>query len=652
MPMRCPRSQRGTVCAGGLKALTAMAVCSFVTSQAAAQSAGNAGALAGLSLQQLSGLAVTSVSKASEPLNRAPAAIYVITHDDIVQSGATTIPQALRLAPNLLVTQLSSNNFSISARGFGGNVPDQNYSNKLLILIDGRTVYSPLYSGVYLDVQDALLSDVDRIEVISGPGATLWGANAMNGVINIITRNAEATRGVFAEAAGGNLEQTLSARYGASLGDEAALRIYGKAFQQGAEIQPDGFDPHDSWNKWQGGFRLDWSRAADAVTLQGDGYRGSEHQDAIPATAVLGGDVLARWQRISGATQWQVQTYFDQTERIASGGAPAFTLHTYDLELQQTIALGSTRIVWGAGERVNDYTIAGTPSFQFVPQSRALTLGNVFAQGTLPLLSSLNMTVGLKLEDDPYAGWQVLPDLRFAAPLTSRLLLWAAFSRAVRSPTPFDVDVREYAPPVVQLVGDGAFRPEELWNQEIGTRFEPLAVLSLSASVFYSEYSDLRTVQFGPPAALPLSLTWGNSERGRTYGFGAWADWQVTPWWRLSPGLRALHENFSFVPGVAEVLGLTQAGDDPSMQGTLISSMQLPWRVMLYGEWRYVGALPSPALPAYNELNARLAWRALSKLELALIGDNLLHARHLEYPLPYGEYIDRSVMLQVRYNPQ
>lgn len=652
MPISCMHCARGVVCRAGLKALMATAVCSILIGQAAAQSAGTAGALAGLSLQQLSGLQVTSVSKAAEPLSRAPAAIFVITHDDIVQSGATTIPEALRLAPNLLVTQLSSTNFSISARGFGGNVPDQNYSNKLLILIDGRSVYTPLYSGVYLDVQDVLLSDVDRIEVISGPGATLWGANAMNGVINIITRNANATRGAFAEAAGGNLEQTLSARYGASLGDEGALRVYGKAFQEGAEIQPGGLDPHDSWNKWQGGFRMDWSRATDAVTLQGDGYRGSQHEDAEPAGAVLGGDVLARWQHTSGASQWQAQTYFDQTERIASGGAPAFTLHTYDAELQQTIALGSSRIVWGAGERINDYTIVGTPSFFFVPASRALTLGNLFAQGTVPLLSALNMTLGLKLEDDPYAGWQVLPDLRFAAPLTSRLLLWAAFSRAVRSPTPFDVDVHEYLPPVAQLVGDGAFQPERLWNEEIGTRIEPLSVLSLSASVFYSEYSDLRTVQFGPPSALPLSLTWGNNERASTYGIGGWADWQVTPWWRLSPGLRTLHENFSFVPGVPEVAGVTQAGDDPSMQATLSSLMRLPRQLMLYAEWRYVGALPSPALPAYDELSARLAWRALSRLELALSGDNLLHARHLEYPLPYGEYIDRSVMLQIRFHPQ
>lgn len=652
MPMGCVRGVRALVRVSVIEALTIAAVCVVLCGQAVAQDAGNASALAGLSLQQLSGLQVTSVSKAAEPLNRAPAPIFVITHEDIVQSGATSIAEALRLAPNLLVTQVSSNSFSVSARGFGGNTPDQNYSNKLLILIDGRSVYSPLYSGVYLDVQDTVMEDLDRIEVISGPGATLWGANAMNGVINIITRSATATQGAFAEAGGGNLEQTLSARYGASVGQEAALRVYGKAFQDGAEVQPNDVNPHDGWNKWQGGFRLDWSHEADALTLEGDGYRGSEHQDVSGAQALLGGDVLARWQRTSGSTQWQAQTYFDQTERIAPGGAPAFTLHTYDAELQETLALGSARIVWGAGERVNDYTIAATPSFQFVPQSRSLTLGNVFAQGTLPLLEALNMTVGLKLEDDPYAGWQLLPDLRFAAPLTSRLLLWAAVSRAVRSPTPFDVDVREYVPPVAQLVGDQAFGPEELWNEELGTRIEPLPVLSLSASVFYSEYSDLRTIQFGPPAPVALSLTWGNGERGRTYGFGAWADWQVTPWWRLSPGLRSLHEDFSFSPGVVEIAGPTQAGDDPSMQATLTSSMQLPRRLTLHAEWRYAGALPSPTLPAYEELDARLAWMATRALEVAVRGDNLLHARHLEYPLPYGEYIDRAVMLQLRFHPQ
>src|SRR5579871_2294757 len=271
--------------------------------------------LANLSLQQLSNLPVTSVSKAAEPLGQAPAAIYVITHDDIVRAGATTIAEALRLAPNLLVTRTSSSGYVLAARGLGGNAVDQNFSNKLLVLIDGRSVYSPLYSGVYLDVQDVVMNDIDRIEVISGPGATLWGANAMNGVINIITRTASASTGPLVDVGAGTQQQTVTARYGAAWNEDTALRVYAKTLQDGAEIQPGGVNPHDGWNKAQGGFRMDWSHGFQTATLQGDAYRGVEHAAGVPGGRISGVNALGRWTDVSGIHQWEVQAFVDQTER-------------------------------------------------------------------------------------------------------------------------------------------------------------------------------------------------------------------------------------------------------------------------------------------------------------------------------------------------
>src|SRR5579871_6650215 len=269
--------------------LTGMAVLLMAQRAAAEVPAGD---LARLSLAQLSKLEVTSVSKSAQPLLRSAATIYVITREQILRSGATSLPEALRLAPNLTVTQSSSTAYTVSARGFSGNVPDQNFSNKLLILIDGRSVYTPLFSGVYLDAQDVVLEDIDRIEVISGPGSTLWGANAMNGVINIVTRASYLTQGTLLSGAAGNQEQELSARYGGSADEGLTYRVYGKDFQIDALQFADGSSAHDGWTKGQGGFRADWTRTSDSVTVQGDLYRGTQQQPNAGDTLLLGGNLL------------------------------------------------------------------------------------------------------------------------------------------------------------------------------------------------------------------------------------------------------------------------------------------------------------------------------------------------------------------------
>lgn len=640
------------LCRNGAVCLTLTVAASllgaFWPACATARTAGDEAALARMSLEQLSNLEVTSVSKRPQPLSQAPAAVYVITHEQIVHSGATSLPEALRLAPNLEVTQVTASDYVVSARGFNGAPQAQNFSNKMLILIDGRSVYSPLYSGVYLDADAILLRDIDRIEVISGPGAALWGANAVNGVINIITRSARSTTGAYASVGAGNRTDQIEAQYGTDIGHSAAVRVYARSVRRGAEQLAGGASAHDNWYKTEAGLRADWSRDSNALLLEGDTYRALENLGTPGAgdLRVSGADFLGRWLHSSARSKVQVQAYVDQSERRNPFGGLGFVLQTYDLSLQQNLSLGRAgQFVWGAGERVNNYSIVNGTSLAFLPPRRALTLGNLFAQETFSPAPHLQLIAGAKLEDDPFAGWQFQPDARLAWTPRNDLLLWAAASQAVRSPTPFETDVRERIGPMLALEGNRAFRPEKVTAYEIGYRGTPVRTLSLSLSGFYNVYTDLRTIE--PVSAGGFfPLTWGNRMRGDTYGVEGWADWQVLSWWRLSPGFRTITEHLRLEPGASGILGTAQAGNDPHWQFNLTSSMALAQRLHLDATLRHVSALPAPALPGFWELSARLGWRATRTLELSLSGSNLLHARHLELPLPYGEYIGRSVFLR------
>jgi len=646
------RTVRGaiTLAALALLRLSSSGAQESTPAPAGASAQGGVQGLAELSLEQLTNVEVTSVAKTPELLRRAPAAIYVITHDQIVRSGVRSIAEALRLAPNLTVTQLSASDYVVTARGLGGNPQDQSFSNKMLILIDGRSVYNPLFSGIYLDAQDLLLDDVDRIEVVSGPGAALWGSNAVNGVINIITRASSQTEGALVGADAGNQEKDARARYGQQIDDESSLRVYAKSFDQEAETLASGASAHDNWDRTQGGFRYDWSQGSNTLTAQGDAYRALENQPTPGDLSVDGADFLTHWQYDTERSQLQVLGYYDMTERAEPFGGQAFVLHTYDLEVQQDLALATPdTLVWGAGERINSYGLTNTASLLFLPARRSLTLGDVFVQNTFSV-GALQLIQGLKLEDDPYAGWQIEPDARAAWSVSDTSLLWAAVSRAVRSPTPFDEDVEEKIGTLVALVGNRSFRPEELTAYEVGYRAQPASTLSVSVSTFYNIYHDLRTIEPSPVTGF-FPLEWANLMHGDTYGVEAWADWQLTSWWRLSPSFRTLHESLRFAAGASGLTGLTQAGDDPSGQASLTSSMNLRPNLMLDATLRYVGALPNPALPSYHELTMRLAWQVARRVNLSLSGLNLLHREHLEFAPPYGEYIARSVLLGVEWRP-
>jgi len=631
------------------RAVRASGVLAIFASVAAFADDGSTGALKKLSVEELMNLDVTSVSKTAEPLAAAPAAIYVITHDDAVRSGATTLPEVLRLAPNLHVVQISPSNYTITARGFSGNSAAQSFSDKLLVLIDGRSVYSPLYSGVYWDSQDVPIDEIERVEVISGPGATLWGANAMNGVINIITRRAIDTQGIVLGADAGNLEKGGSGQFGGQVGSNLNYRVYVKAFERGSLDAPSGASANDGWSKTQAGFRADWSPGADLLTLTGNVYRANEDQLGTSDEAVTGANVLARWQRhVSAGSDLQVQFYYDETQRFSGAGGGAFALNTYDLELQHSwVPASSHEIVWGIGGRISTYDITNTSSLLFIPDHRVLNLVNLFAQDSWALRPGLKLTVGAKLEDDPYTGTTPLPSVRLSWAATDRVVLWSAISRAIRSATPFDRDVAEYLGPTLFLVGGTDFRPEKLTAYEAGFRGAPLPGVTLSVSAYYNDYDDLRSIEFNPVTVLPLH--WGNRMEGETYGGEAWLSYQVADTWRLTFSYDEMREHLRFKPGSSGLLGVSQAGDDPRRQLSLRSSTDFGSLFSFDADLRYVSALPNPAVAGYAELNARFAWHAATGCDVALSGANLLHAHHQEFTVPPSDAIGRSAVLGVRY---
>lgn len=601
-----------------------------------------------LSLEDLGNIQITSVSKRPEPLNKAASAIYVITHDEIERSGARTLAEALRLAPNLDVAQTSSNRYEISARGLNGNPATQSFSNKLLVLIDGRTVYTPIFAGVYWDVQDVLLEDVDRIEVISGPGATLWGANAVNGVINIITRKAAETQGAFVEAAYGNRQSGLDLRFGGHLADTAAFRVYAKLKRESDSPSSGGDPTGDHAAMSQAGFRLDWTPTqADDLTLQGDAYGGYDGQQNAAHENLDGENVLGRWTRSWSTGSLQIQGYFDRAARGPEVNGVGLTVDTADLDIQNTLDLGSRNaFVWGGGYRSSHYTIYNTDTLLFLPPKRSLNLGDVFAQDTLTLSPRLHLTAGVKVEDDPYLKPVVLPNVRLAWTPTDAATVWAAVSKSVRSPTPLDRDVVEKVGGIPFLIAGPNFRSEKVLAFELGARLRPTARASLSISTFHNDYSDLRTVELYPHGFLPLE--WGNLMAGHTYGVEAWGDYRLTDWWRLSASATYLQKAFHFLPGSSKLTGVAQVGDDPKYQALLKSSINLSRSLRLDGTLRFVGALPDPALPAYTELSARLAWSMGKHLELSLVGENLLHASHVEYT--QGAAIGRGVLADLRWS--
>lgn len=612
---------------------------------AAAQSAPQAELpLADYSLEQLSDIVVTSVSRQDEPLARAPASVFVIKGAEIRRAGATTLPEALRLAPNLQVARIDAWSYAVSARGF---LSPQ--SNKLLVMVDGRSVYSPLFSGVFWDMQDVALDDVERIEVVSGPGGVAWGTNAVNGVVNIITRSAAATGGGLASVWIGSEEHGASVRYGARLAGGAHLRAYARSSEVEGVRLDDGRGGDDgAMRRQQAGFRLDWQDARQDVTLSGDVHQGRLRAGGLPGRARLdGANLLGRIERrFDNGDALRLQGWIDQTRRYLDGGGGQ-RLDTLDLELQHMLRRADHALSWGAGYRYSRDRIDNAPFVRFMPARRSLRWSHLFVQDEVRLAERLRASAGLRVEHNVYTGSEWLPSVRLAWDASPQSMLWAALSRTVRAPARLDRDFYALDPddPDRYLVAGGRDTVAETARvAELGWRSQPTPALSYSATLYYNDFERLRSLEPAPGAAPPWTLA--SLGKGAARGVELWGSWQAARGWRLHAGATWQEVDIGREPDSRDATGLSGlGGNDPRLTWTLRSAHELGAR--LHGDLslRYVARLPLAAVPSYHELDARLAWQVRPDLELALQGRNLLHARHAEFGnVGMRQLIERSVL--------
>ncbi len=594
-------------------------------------------ALKRLSVDELMNIEVTSVSKRPQKLTEVASAIQVITAEDIRRSGATNLPEALRLATNLQVAQANAHDWAITARGFNGApIATSSLADKLLVMIDGRTIYTPLFGGVFWDVQNVPLEEIDRIEVISGPGGSLWGANAVNGVINIVTKRAQDSQGLYASATGGSfLKDDFSARYGGSMGSNLAFRVYGERTDHNTTDLSTGIDARDAWNMTQGGFRMDYAPSGTGtLTVQGDGYGGDE---GVPTTTrVNGQNVLGRWTRtFSDNSDFRLQMYFDRTWRSIPTSQYADNLTTYDIDFQHHLPLGTRQsVLWGAGYRLMIDDERTSAQLSFSSLHRHMQLANGFVQDEVGLVPDLlKLTLGTKLEHNDFSGFELQPSVRMAWTPTTRHTAWAAVSRAVRSPSRLDADI--IAPGVR---GDENFASEKVTAYELGYRVQPVDIVSLSLAGFYNQYSDLRSIDVNPSGPQPY--VFANGQRGRAHGVELSGTVAPTAWWRLRGGYTALAKRLrATVPRVVRGSDMFE-GNDPDHQFLVQSTMDLPGHTEFDVITWQQGSLPAPGLRSYLTADARLAWQ-YRRVELAVVGHDLGNVRQPELFGPFA--IPRSV---------
>lgn len=590
-------------------------------------------ALKKLSVEELLNveMEVTSVSRRPEKLWEAASAIQVIAEDDIRRSGASSLPEALRLASNLEVAQINSRSWAISARGL-----NTSSANQLLVLMDGRSLYAPRLGGVLWDVQDTLLEDISQIEVISGPGAALWGANAVNGVINISTKRAQETQGLLVTgAAGTELRDSVGLRYGGTLGSSGfSYRAYAKHLDRDGLIATTGANDRGAWGWNQAGFRADGNLSPrDSLTVQGDFYSGDYEQAAVANSSKAdGSNVLARWSRtLSGDADFKLQFFYDRVHR-RTPGLIAESLDTYDVDFQHRFPLSSRHsVLWGLGYRLygnRTYESAGQIYF---PPDRTLRTLSGFVQDAITLIDDkLHLTLGTKLEHNDYSGLEWQPSGRIAWIIDPSQTAWSAISRAVR--TPARTDTEQYFPsaPPYTRVGNPYFDSEEMLAYELGYRIQPHARVSLSLAGFYNDYDKIRSVELlNPPASSPTFI--GNGQQGRSHGAELTLDLRLTDWWRLRLADTEIRIALRPKPGSTDRSFGANESFDPEHQYFARSSFDLPRNLQLDLNFRHVSYIAHQNVPAYSELDLRIGWMATPNLELSLAGQNLLHDEHGEF---------------------
>jgi iron complex outermembrane recepter protein len=647
----------------------------------------NPAALKNLSLEELSQLEVTTPSKEPTKVSHTPAAIYVITGEDIRRSGATCIPEALRLAPGVEVERIDSDKWSIGIRGF-----DSRLNRSVLVLIDGRTVYTTLFDGTYWEVQDTELEDVDRIEVIRGPGGTIWGPNAVNGVINIITKSSKDTRGMLVQAGGGNFEEGFANfRYGGSNGDDFSYRVYGKSFLRGPEDHPSGPN-FDEWRAAQGGFRMDWDKGRDTFTLEGDGYDegagetvsatsyAAPYSQILDGTAYLSGfNVTGKWRRvISDSNDIQVQAYYDRTNRHEPNLGDDRT--TIDIDFQQRLRVaGRNQITWGLEGRdqpIHDFLVV--TGLAFVPLQRTDYLVTGFLQDEIALVDQkLSLTLGSKFLRTNFFGFGAEPSARLLWTPDAKQSFWMAFTHALR--TPSDAEENFYllglagflpngTPYLARFNANTGFQPEQLNGYEAGYRNLVSPKIYLDIAAYYNHYHDLFSEEFtgapffettppylniSAPLHLLLPAQFGNGLLGYTKGFEIAPEWRPRDFLRLRGSYSFLHMNLGKAPGSGDI-GTAPGivGSSPRLQAAVQTSVDFSKRFQADFDFRYVGALPGQAVAAYSTADARFGWRINRELDFSVVGQNLFQPLHAEYAGDlYGlVYIRRDVYARLTWS--
>ena len=582
--------------------------------------------LADLSLEQLANLPVTSVSKKPEPLADAAASVYVISNDDIRRSGARTLPEALRLAPNLQVAQATADSWAITARGSNAT-----YADKLLVLIDGRIVYSPLFSGTFWEVQNVMLEDVDRIEVISGPGGTLWGTNAVNGVINVITKKSQDSQGTLVSAGGGRYGADGAARYGHDVGDDGSYRVYGLVKDTYASSTAAGVPQADGVNLLQMGFRSDWGQTDHRFTLQGDAYGANEDQHFPGGRArATGMNLMGHWDdQLADGAGVSLLTYYDRSKRYQPNDFDD-TLDVADIEFQHTLPpTGAQEFIWGASYRFARDDIQNHPNWAltFYPAQVNHSWLSLFGQDTVMLRNDLRLIMGLRAEHNPYSGTELLPNLRLAWKVDDENLLWAAVSRAVRSPSRLDTNWYDPAQPPYFLVGDTQFKSETVKVYEVGYRLDAVD-WSYSATAYHNDYDHIRTTTIA--SFVPLQLTLGNGMMIDETGLETWADYKPMQNWRLQAGLNVMRESHTLAP-TAVPTSIPSEGDDANNWWSLRSSYDFSGGEQLDVTVRHAGALPNPSIPAYVTTEVRFGWDMGRHLACSVLALNLFSPPHEEF---------------------
>lgn len=620
--------------------------------------------LADLDIEQLMNLQVTTAAKKQEQIVGVASAIHVVTQEDIRRSGATTIAEILRLVPGVDVAQVNSTQWEVGIRGF-----TQRQTNKLLVLIDGRSVYAPTYSQVQWDVQDTLIEDIERIEVIRGPGGTLWGANAVNGVINIITKHSRDTQGALLVAHVGTQENgLLSARFGGARGEHLTYRVYGKYFNRDNLVRLSGTEEPGRWAIPRGGIRMDWESASrDAVTWQGELYRGSSQRgdrgelvSFIPpferfsddSTDLAGGNLLTRWTRtFSPRSNLELQVYFDRATRADAQGDQStrgVAVNTVDSNLQHRFALGARHdILWGAGSRVLRENIENTFDSVFDPARETTRVDNFFVQDEIVLIpEQLRLVVGSKVEHNSYTHFETAPNARFEwSP--GRHTLWGAISSAVRTPSRSDVrettvdDVsvnRRGVVEVERVFPNSALRAERLLAHELGYRVRPTTRLSLDTALFYDSYDDLivaeegeRTTQSDPSPYLLIPSQSVNKLRGEAYGAELAVNYDAAGWWRLRGSHSFVSLQLHRDPSIADPRAEREEGGTPRHQFKLASYLRLRSNVTLDSFLYHAGERPRQRKDPFTRLDARLAWRVSDRLEASVTAQSLLPRHHGEF---------------------